>query len=153
MLVYRVGNGAYATDLKGEGARLFGGRWNHIGTPCLYTASSRALSVLEYSVNVNLALILRNLVITTIEIPEEEIHELKISQLPGDWKDAPAPSSTKDFGNKLLNKMKHLVIQVPSTVIPEEFNYLINPRHASIDECRIIEVKDYVYDLRIKAGY
>lgn len=152
MLVYRVGNGTYSKDLKGEGAKLFGGRWNQIGTPCLYSSSSRALAVLEYSVNVNLALILRNLTITTIEVPNNKIHVLSTAELPGNWKDAPAPSSTKDFGNKLLNKMKHLVIQVPSTVIPEEFNYLINPRHASIDECRIIEVKDFVYDLRIKAG-
>lgn len=150
MLVYRVGNAAYAKDLTGEGARLFGGRWNHIGTPCVYSASSRALAVLEYSVNVNLALILRNLAVTTIEIPDEGIHELSIASLPGDWKDAPAPASTKDFGTLLLNKLQHLVIRIPSTVISEEFNYLINPRHARINECRVIDVKDFVYDLRIK---
>src|SRR5829696_3796744 len=105
MLVYRVGNGAYAQDLTGEGARLFGARWNHIGTPCLYTSSSRALAVLEFSVNVNLSRILRNLTITTIEIPEDDTLVLKISELPGDWKDAPAPPSTKDFGTKLLIEM------------------------------------------------
>lgn len=150
MLVYRVGNGAYARDLTGEGARLFGGRWNPVGVPCLYAASSRALAVLEYSVNVNLALILRNLVITTIEIPDKRIHELKISELPGDWKNAPAPASTKDLGKQLLDRMQHLIIRVPSTVIEEEYNYLINPRHERISECRVAEIKDFVYDLRIK---
>jgi RES domain-containing protein len=150
MLVYRVGNGAYARDLTGEGARLYGARWNHIGTPCLYTSSSRALAVLEFSVNVNLSRILRNLTITTIEIPEDDIHILEISELPGDWKDTPAPPSTKEFGTKLLNGMHHLVLQIPSTVIPEEFNFLLNPRHPRIVQCKVLEVKDFVYDLRIK---
>jgi RES domain-containing protein len=151
MLVYRVGNGAYARDLTGEGARLFGARWNHIGTPCLYASSSRALAVLEFSVNVNLSRILRNLTITTIEIPEDDIQVLKISELPGDWKDAPAPPSTKDFGTGLLNEMHHLVLQIPSTVIQEEYNYLVNPRHPRVGECRVMEINDFVYDLRIKA--
>jgi RES domain-containing protein len=152
MLVYRVGNGAFARDLTGEGARLFGGRWNQTGIPCLYTSSSRALSVLEYSVNVNLGRILRNLTITTIEIPEDDIRVLAISELPGDWRNAPAPSSTKDFGTKLLRTDNQFLIRIPSTVIPEEFNYLINPRHSRVSECRILEVKDFVYDLRIKTA-
>ena len=152
MWVYRVGNGAYARDLTGEGARLYGGRWNHMGTPCLYTSSSRALAVLEYSVNVNLSRILRHLTITTIEIPEDDIKVLSVAELPGDWKEAPAPSSTKDFGTHLLSGMPHLVFQIPSTVIPEEFNYLVNPRHRRIAECKILEVKDFIYDLRIKTA-
>ena len=152
MLVYRLGNASYARDLTGEGARLFGGRWNHTGIPCLYTSSSRALSVLEYSVNVNLSRILRNLTIVTIEIPEDEIKVLSIAALPGDWRNAPAPSSTKDFGSNLLRVDNHFVIRIPSTVIPEEFNYLINPRHSRVSECRILEVKDFVYDLRIKTA-
>jgi RES domain-containing protein len=147
MRVYRVGNGAYAQDLTGGGARLYGGRWNHIGTPCLYTSSTRALAVIEYSVNVNLSRILRHLTITTIEIPEDDIKVLSIAELPGDWREAPAPPSTKDFGTNLLNGMIHLVLQVPSTVISEEFNYLVNPRHHRIGECQVLEVKDFVYDL------
>lgn len=150
MFVYRVGNGAYAHDLTGEGARLFGARWNHIGTPCLYTASSRALSVLEYSVNVNLSRILRNLTMTTIEVPDDDILLLSIADLPGDWRNAPAPSSTKEFGTRLLKAKKEFVIAIPSTVIPEEFNYLVNPRHRRIMECKIVDVKDFIYDLRIK---
>lgn len=150
MLVYRVGNGTYAHDLTGEGARLYGGRWNHIGTPCLYTASSRALAVLEYSVNVNLSHILRHLTITTIEIPNDDIKVLSVAELPGDWKDAPAPPSTKDFGTKLLNGIHHFIIQIPSTVIHEECNFLVNPRHPRIGECKVVGIKDFVYDIRIK---
>lgn len=150
MLVYRLGEGAYANDLKGEGARLYGGRWNHIGNPCIYTSWSRALAVLEFSVNVNLQRILRNLTMAIIEIPEDAIKTVSISALPGDWQIAPAPPSTKDFGTRLLQDLDHLVIKIPSTVIPEEFNYLINPRHPRIGDCKIKGLSDFVYDIRIK---
>ncbi len=150
MTVYRICNAAYAYDLSGEGARLHGGRWNHIGTPCLYASSSRSLTVLEYSVNVNLSRILRNLVVATIEIPEDDMKVLSMAELPGDWKNAPAPASTKVLGTSLINAMHHLVIKIPSTVVPEEFNFLVNPRHHRVSECSVVDVKDFVYDLRIK---
>ncbi|MGZ8537676.1 MAG: RES family NAD+ phosphorylase [Flavisolibacter sp.] len=150
MIVYRLTNTRYASDLSGEGARINGGRWNHIGIPCLYTASSRALATLEYSVNVDLSRILRHLSMATIEIPDD-IQKVTIPHLPGDWKAAPAPPSTKDFGSHLLKISSHCTIQIPSTVIPEEFIYIINPLHPLSAQCRIVEVKDFIYDARIKA--
>jgi RES domain-containing protein len=151
MIVYRISSRKYADDLTGEGARLHGGRWNHKLTPCLYTAATRALAILEYSVNVNIDDIPRALSITSIEIPDTPMLILKQAQLPGDWQHAPAPSSTKDFGTALLKQNQYLAIQMPSIVIPEEYNYLINPLHLEMRNVRIVEVKDCVYDLRIKA--
>ena len=150
MLVYRLTHTLYAADLTGEGARLYGGRWNQVGTPCLYTSESRALAVLEFSVNVNLVSILRHLSLIEIEIPDDML-EIAIHKLPGNWRDAPAPSSTKDFGTRLLTVSEHCVIKIPSSVIPEEFNYLLKPLHPRIKECKIRAVKDFVYDIRIKA--
>lgn len=149
MIVYRLSNTRYATDLSGEGARLNGRRWNHIGMPCLYTSESRALAVLEFSVNVNIARILRHLSMIQMEIPDD-ILELRLSQLPGNWKEAPAPSSTKDFGTGLLQAAAHPVIKIPSIVIQEEFNYLLHPVHPLSKSCHVIDVKDFVYDVRIK---
>jgi RES domain-containing protein len=143
MIVYRLANTQYGTDLTGEGARLNGGRWNHAGTPCLYTAESRALAVLEFSVNVNLNRILRNLCMVQIEIPDD-ILELSIPQLPGNWKEAPAPIDTKDFGTNLLSTSTHPVLKIPSTVIQEEYNYLVNPAHPAGKNCRIVAVSDFV---------
>lgn len=151
MIVYRLSNTLYAGDLSGEGARLYGGRWNHAGIPCLYMAESRALAVLEFSVNVNLARLLRNLSMVEIEIPDD-ILALPIPQLPGNWKDAPAPAETKDLGTGLLSAASHAVIKVPSTVVPEEYNYLVNPNHPFGKTCRVLSRKDFVYDVRIKAG-
>ena len=150
MIVYRLSNTLFANDLTGEGARLNGGRWNHAGIPCLYTSESRALAVLEFSVNVNLNRILRHLTMVEIEIPDD-ILTFTEPQLPGNWKEAPAPAHTKDFGTDLLLKRTHLVIKIPSTVIPEEYNFLINPNHPRHPDCRVTRRKDFVYDVRIKA--
>ncbi|MFT4152276.1 RES family NAD+ phosphorylase [Parafilimonas sp.] len=150
MLVYRISRAKFANDLTGEGARLFGGRWNNKLTPCIYTSESRALALLEYTVNINIDDVPRALSIITLEIPGKNMLIVKEEELPGDWKSIPAPSSTKKFGTKLLSAAKAPVIKIPSTVIHEEFNYLLNPRHADSGDFKVVEIKDFVYDMRIK---
>ena len=150
MIVYRIGKTRYAKDLSGEGARLNGGRWNHKLTACIYTSESRALALLEYTVNINIEDIPRALSITSIEIPAAQIYELEEAQLPGNWKLAPAPSSTKQYGTQLLKTASKAIIKLPSAIITQEFNYLLNPIHNGSKSFKIVEVKDFVYDVRIK---
>jgi len=150
MLVYRISKTRYATDLSGEGAKLYGGRWNNKLTPCIYTSESRALALLEYTVNINIDDIPRALSIITLDIPDADIYELNLSQLPGDWKDVPAPSSTKDIGSNLLNESKNAVIKIPSAIIANEFNYILNPKHPHSKNFKIKDIKDFIYDVRIK---
>jgi len=150
MIVYRIGRTKFSKDLSGEGARLHGGRWNHISTPCIYTSETRALAVLEYTVNVNIDDIPRSLSITTFEIPDVGIKELSIADLPGNWTEFPAPASTKDFGTNLLKSGASPIIKIPSAVIVQEFNYILNPNHADSKKFKILKVEDFVYDVRIK---
>jgi len=150
MRVYRIGKTKHANDLTGEGARLFGGRWNHKLTPCIYTSESRALALLEYTVNINIEDISRALSITIIEIPTISIQEIEEVQLPGNWKQVPAPSSTKDLGTHLLKTSAKLVLKIPSSVITEEYNYLLNPLHPDSKLFKIVDIRDFVYDVRIK---
>jgi RES domain-containing protein len=150
MIVYRIGRTRYAKDLLGEGARLYGGRWNHKFTACIYTSETRALAMLEYSVNINIEDIPRALSITTFEIPDTGVLVLRESDLPGDWREQPAPSSTKDFGTDLLKDAVAPVIRVPSAVIPAEFNYILNPAQMDSQYFKILEVRDFVYDVRVK---
>jgi RES domain-containing protein len=150
MIVHRIGRTKYANDLTGEGARLNGGRWNHKLTACIYTSETRALAVLEYTVNVNIDDIPRALSITTFDIPDKGIYELKQADLPGNWKATPAPPSTKDFGTKLLKTGAFPVIKIPSAIIPEESNYLLNPYHFDSKFFKVLDIKDFVYDVRIK---
>lgn len=151
MKVFRIGHSRYATDLTGEGARLFGGRWNHKGVPCVYSSESRSLALLEYSVNVNLDDVPRALTMAIIEIPDFSIKIIPEAQLPGNWKQAPAPSETKDFGLFLFREKEFSVFKIPSTVVPEEFNFLLNPLHEHSKLYKLLEIKDFVYDVRIQA--
>jgi RES domain-containing protein len=150
MIVYRLSKAKFAADLTGEGARLNGGRWNHILTACLYTAENRSLAVLEYTVNVNIDDIPRALSLVSLEIPDTSMDIYSEGQLPGDWKAAPAPASTRDFGTAWLKAAQNLVMKIPSTVVPEEWNIIINPLHPDIKECKIVNIRDFVYDVRIK---
>lgn len=150
MIVYRIGRTKYATDLTGEGARLYGGRWNHKLTPCLYTSESRSLAILEYTVNINIDDIPRALSITALEISHKKLLELSIAELPGNWQEVPAPASTKDFGTKLLKELKYAVLKIPSAIIPDEYDYLLNPLHAESSKFSVVNVQDFIYDVRIK---
>ncbi|NIJ53547.1 RES family NAD+ phosphorylase [Dyadobacter arcticus] len=150
MIVYRVGRTKFARDLTGEGARLFGGRWNHKFTPCIYTSESRALALLEYTANINMDDIPRALSITTFEISEAHVLEIPVRILPGDWITSPAPASTKDFGTSLLKKAESGILKVPSAILPEEYNYLLNPMLRNESIYRITDVSDFVYDIRLK---
>lgn len=150
MVVYRIGKTRHNRDLTGEGARLNGGRWNHILTPCLYTSQSRALAILEYTVDINIDDIPRALSVTTIEIAEDTILNISQSDLPGNWMQVPSPSSTKDFGSNILKAATAPIIKIPSIVVPQEFNYLLNPLHPDSKNFKILSVEDFIYDVRIK---
>lgn len=150
MFVYRLGWTKFSRDLSGEGARLHGGRWNHKGTPLVYTSESRALALLEYTVNVNIDDVPRALSITTIEIPEDLVSVATIAELPGNWQTVPVPSSTRDWSAALFNQRSHAILRVPSAILPDEFNYLLNPLHPLASRWQVIAVTDFIYDVRIK---
>lgn len=148
MRVYRLSKTKYCKDLTGEGSRQFGGRWNKVGTACIYTSQSRALAVLEYTVNTNIDDIPRALSMIEIEIPEHLITKIDLQKLPGDWMQNPSPNSTKEFGTEMIERS--LIIEIPSIVIPDESNYILNPNHLQSNMLQISNIYDFVFDIRIK---
>ena len=152
MLLYRIGSTKYANDLTGEGAKINGGRWNHAGTPCIYTAASRALALLEYTAHAKIHLIPRALSFVTFEVPDHSIEIYTIAQLPGNWNQFPHPGEARDFGTKFLHDNKFLLYQLPSVIVEDEMNFIINPSHSDMKLVKIIEIKDYAYDLRLKTN-
>jgi len=150
MKVYRLSNSEFAGDLEGTGAKLYGGRWNNKGTACIYTSASRALSVLELAANVETEFLPANLSITSYEFPDSEIRNLSEKELPENWTEIPGPSSTKDLGSKLLLNPNVLCIRVPSIMVEQEYNYLINPESNRINSVHIIEITKFQFDNRIK---
>ena len=149
MNVYRITYTKYANDLSGEGSKLFGSRWNYPGVYCLYAAESRALAMLEFAVNTKLEDIPRTLSVITYNIPDQ-FHPLSIAGLPGNWSNPKIPDDTRGLGTKLLREAKHIAIRVPSVIIHEEYNFLINPRHADIKHVTIAAIADFSFDVRLK---
>jgi RES domain-containing protein len=150
MIVFRVTREKYAGDLTGEGARKNGGRWNHILTPCLYTSESRSLAILEFSVNTVLSMIPPDLVMLTLEVPEDHFMQIRRDKLPPNWYVNPFPDATQNLGTLILNDTDVSVLAVPSSVVQEEWNYILNPRAMPAGWPKLVQIAPLFYDSRIK---
>jgi RES domain-containing protein len=149
-VLYRISRTKYARDLSGLGARLAGGRWNHKGTPIIYTAASRSLAALEALVHMSQADFLVKRKIVLIEIPGAIVPEaIDKSGLPKNWRKYPPSFKLADIGTQWALSMKSLLLQVPSAVVPDEFNILINPAHPDIKAVRIAKIEDFEFDKRL----
>ena len=125
------GQGAFS----GEGARLYGGRWNSRGVPVAYAAASRALALLEVFVHLGPPHVHRRYVLIPATFEEEHVEE--VSDPPDGWRTYPAPRATQDWGDRWVEEARSPVLRVPSVVIPAEWNYIFNPRHTDFGKVQI----------------
>jgi RES domain-containing protein len=135
--------------LTGEGARRAGGRWNYPGTAMVYTAGSLALAALEVLVHLDGPQLLQSYVQIPVEFTERLCRRLDLDSLPEDWADNPAPESTKRIGTEWIDAHASVVLGVPSAVVPDEFVYLINPRHSDFPDLRIGQPASFRFDPRL----
>jgi len=150
MRVYRIAKKEYAEDLTGLGAKLYGGRWNHRGTALTYTSETRALATLEFLVHVSLPDVPKGLSIATIGIPDDLIpEEIRPLSLSTNWREHPSSSKLADIGTKWAKSNRSLLLRVPSAVVEQESNILINPLHPAIVRVVLLEVKPYELDERL----
>ncbi|MGD8540066.1 MAG: RES family NAD+ phosphorylase [Candidatus Aminicenantes bacterium] len=150
MLVYRIAKKKHIRDFSGIGARLYGGRWNRKGIGIVYTSESRALSLVEFLVNVPFSILPNKLCIATVEI-DNQIHPIEISpdDLPKNWYKFPASSELAEIGSKWAVSNESLALRVPSAVVPHEFNTLINPSHPDMKHVAIADVEEFEMDKRL----
>jgi len=134
----------------GEGTRIYGGRWNSVGHAAIYAAGSRALAVLEMLVHLDGPQLLSSYVLYEAEFPESLVTELRVGDLPSDWRDDPAPASTQKIGDGWIRSGASAVLRVPSVLIPEEHNYLLNPQHNEFGKIRISGPERFAFDSRLK---
>ncbi|MGH7771373.1 MAG: RES family NAD+ phosphorylase [Candidatus Binatia bacterium] len=134
----------------GEGARWYGGRWNHAGISVVYTSGSLSLAALELFVHVDIDIAPRNLVAIEADVPDSVATEtVKVESLPKDWRRYPAPEALKDIGTAWAVKASTAILAVPSAVIPEERNYLLNPAHRDFKRIRIHKPMPFHFDPRM----
>ena len=120
---------------SGAGGDYTAGRWNKPGTKAVYCSESIALCTLEWLANQGLLVSAFNYYRYSIEIPESSIIRFSLKQLPKNWRATPATEITRDFAEKyLFSDQRKLAIVVPSVVIPEEYNLVINPLHDSFTQ-------------------
>jgi RES domain-containing protein len=117
-----------AAAFDGEGARLFGGRWNSAGRPVVYTAATTSLALLEILVNADAGL-LPHYVTIPVTFDERLVERVAPEDLPEDWRTYPAPFALKRIGDAWLDSARSCALRVPSAVVPHESNYLLNPTH------------------------
>lgn len=150
MHLFRIAKTVYIRDLSGGGPRRYGGRWNHKGTAVIYAAESRSLATLEYLVHVPLPYEPLGLSVATLIVPDgASVHELRPSELPAAWNRFPAPSSLADLGSEWVRGNASLLLRVPSAVVDDEFNLVINPGHPEMAEVRVEDVTTYAFDERL----
>lgn len=134
----------------GEGARLYGGRWNHSGVPMVYAADSKPLALLELLVHVESHLLLETYACIPAEFDDSIVRILGASHLPPHWNRYPAPMATKDLGTLWAQKLESAVLQVPSSLVPEQRNYLLNPKHPDFVKITIGRPESLRIDPRLK---
>jgi Uncharacterized conserved protein len=139
MLAWRLCRDAFA-DLGGEGARLYGGRWNRAGRPLVYAASTAALAVLEVRVHLDIPpdLVPDDYVLLTIDLGELSVETLSA-----------VPEDPQAFGEEWLRAQRTPVLQVPSAIVPESTNLLLNPAHPQAGAARIVNSRPFDFDRRL----
>ena len=155
MRVFRVEREKYLkTTLSGVGAsKVAGNRWNGLHTKLTYASESRALAMLEVAVHLDLSEDLpSDRYFVEIDIPDElTILAVDMDDLPEDWNAKPPTISTQTIGDDFANENEAAVLRVPSSIVPDEFNYLIHPGHPDAKKIKVIHKTKMTFDARIKS--
>lgn len=135
-----------AIAFQGTGAAATGGRWNAVQVVVAYASASRALAVLEYLANIDKANAPRDLVFISATIDESDI---ETAHPPNGWNEV-GSASAEIYGTQWATEQRSLVLAVPSIVLPQETNYIINPRHPRFASIVIADhVEPFSFDPRI----
>ncbi|MDZ7689608.1 MAG: RES family NAD+ phosphorylase [Balneolaceae bacterium] len=149
MFLYRLAKEKYIRDLSGTGARMHGGRWNNTGAAALYTSAHLSLAILEFLVHTSIHALPPNLSILTLSIPDSfQPDVVPIDELPNNWRTYPAPGSLAERGTDWLLSRKNPLLKVPSVIVPQEWNIIVNPLHSNFDKVEIESVSSFDLDSR-----
>ena len=151
MELYRITQEKYADDLSGNGAKLFGGRWNSEGLPALYTASSRALALLEILAHTPAKMLdSKPYFLVAIFVPDTtSVLETDLKKLSPGWDAPDIRSYTQKTGDVFLTEKKHLLLSVPSVIVFEERNFILNPQHIDFKKVKILNKRRINFDKRV----
>jgi len=138
-----------STAFDGEGARFNGGRWNSPGVAVVYCSSTRALAALEVLAGLGSTAPLNAYVVIAVSFDAALVETVELAVLPENWRDSPPGVSTQQVGDDWIDAGKTAVLSVPSVIVPEERNYLLNPTHPSFGDITRGPAEDFEFDSRL----
>ena len=148
MLVYRIALEKYAHSLKASGRAA---RWNPNEVEIIYTSSNRSLACLENVVHRSQHGLNQLFSVMTIQLDDSVEKEIiKLSDLPADWREFSKMPLTQAIGEKWVHEKHTAILEVPSSIVEEEVNYLLNPRHKDFIKVQLLRTESFVFDTRIK---
>jgi RES domain-containing protein len=150
MQLWRIRRRRYAARvMSGEGARLYGGRWNSRGVRVVYASTSLALAAVETFVNLEPNLSPADLVSIEAEIPDVlEFGTLEVKTLPARWNET-RNESLHRFGDEWIRRGRTAALLVPSAAIRGEWNLLLNPAHADFSRIEFRDPEPFEFDARM----
>lgn len=135
-------------ELSGIGGLKAAGRWHYAGRPIVYLADAPAAALLEVCVHTSANDVPPNFTLLRIEGPDSGVASIDLNDLPKDWRTR--LDVTRDLGTAWLESNKSALLRIPSALVPETKNYLLNPSHREAAKFRIFEAIDYPFDVRLK---
>ena len=149
MIIYRLATGKYAEDISGTGSKLYGGRWNSVGIPMLYTSQYISLALLEVLARMSRHTIPDSYTLISLELLEVPIARLNLSKLKKGWEGDLLYSQS--IGEDFTKENQFCCLQVPSAIVAQEHNLLFNPKHKDFKKIKIIKTELLNIDKRLKA--
>jgi len=147
---WRIVKATQASEaFTGEGARRHGGRWNSRGKSVIYTAGSISLATLEMLVHLDPQQPLEHYVLFEVSFDDEMVAAIDPAALPRNWRESPAPLENQAIGDEWLDARHSSVLRVPSAIVPEESNYLLNPSHADFTRITVSPEQPVRFDPRL----
>lgn len=147
MIIYRLSTVNFANDISGEGSRIYGGRWNPVGASALYTSENISLCILEILVRTSRKTSPDTYTLISISIPDDGIFSLQIKKLKNGWQHN--LDYTQGIGEDFLKENQALCLKVPSAIVSQENNFLINPLHDDFKKVKIISSELLELDKRL----
>jgi RES domain-containing protein len=150
MRLWRICREIHAANaFSGEGARLYGGRWNSQGVRAVYTSLSLALAGIETFVHLEPNLQPDDLVSIEAELPDSVLTErIDLKSLPRKWYEL-RDESLRTFGDRWIHAGRTTALYVPSAAIRGEWNVLLNPGHSDFRKLKIQKPDPFEFDLRM----
>lgn len=149
MLIFRICRTEFANGLNASG---LAGRWNHNGQRVLYVSSTRSLAALEQLANRSGLILNASYSVMIIKVPDslDSFRTIDPAILPPDWQRISGYGRLQDLGSNWYYQFESLLLRVPSVLVPQEHNYLINTQHQDFKtKVKLVGIEDFNWDNRL----